>query len=927
MEPKKKEYTHKDIVRALGAALSLFCFLVLLSPSSSLSFLAIGVFYLFGFTGFWLLLPALFLLGLSYFLLGSAPGGKGFGRYAIAFFLCYLGIALLIGRYTNPVLPSFNDFSLFHGGNADYGMGLVLNGGASHLPTMPEFGGGILVYVLLCLFEMAGSFLTPVIASVLIVLSIFVAFFPLLKKGYKAMRGRMVVQKARRQDQRERKEALKAAQKEEEDMERLYRKYLGEEGSNKKEEPTPYVQEQPVTREREPSLSRLRENALRVDNPAIPREEKIGGQRQVLSLSTQDLRDTSLKAARLSFPGSAPKGPTIASLGESQGPRVQESVIVPAQENKAAPAYSAPLPSNPAAEEPRIEEKPEVKEEAAPVFAYVPSFKKKAAPEPKVEAPVVQEVSEPEAPKAEAPLEVPQKAAPTPVSVPSGPSYVAPTFYQEEKKKELPPYRLPPEDLLKVYGPSPNAEQNEHDAAVRQSLINETFRDLGVPAEVVSYTIGPSVTRYDIQTARDSSVTSLNRYMQDVSVRLGGVPARFEQVVKGKSTSGLEIPNAVTTTVSFKEMFEALPVDDGRKNLYIPFGKSITGECLSSDLSEFPHMLVAGTTGSGKSIFIHGVIMSLLMRNTPDDLKFVLVDPKRVEMAKYKDLPHLLCPIVKEPSEARICLNKLAEEMERRYLAFEESGVRDIRQYNEDYVAETPGAKKMPFIVVVVDEFADLKMTCKDIDEVIIRLTSKARAAGIHLIIATQRPSVDIVTGPIKANLGVKVALSVNNSVNSRVILDADGAEDLIGKGDMLVDCPMMSRNGFTRLQGCFVDNKEITAVTNFIRSERPSDYDPNFLDLTDHEAEAKAVEAQAKLDRADLKALSDEEQYEQIKRNVMGRDYASVSYIQRVFSIGFPKAGRIFTRLQEEGIVATEAESPTSNKGCRVLVHMEEGQ
>ena len=491
----------------------------------------------------------------------------------------------------------------------------------------------------------------------------------------------------------------------------------------------------------------------------------------------------------------------------------------------------------------------------------------------------------------------------------------------QPKAQTLPSYHFPSLDLLRTYPANANQAQMELECQTRAATINQAFSDLGAGAHVVSYTIGPSVTRFDIQCDKDVSVSSLSRYVQDISVRLNGVPTRYEEVVRGKTTSGLEIANSSTTIVSLKEVVNALPKGD-KYNLYIPFGKSISGDYISADLSEFPHLLVSGSTGSGKSIFMHGLIMSLIMRNRPEDLKLVVVDPKRVEMGKYKDLPHLLCPIIKEPSQAKVCFRKLIDEMERRYTLFELSGVSNIRQFNSEYAPEA-GFAKLPFIVVVVDEYADLVDTCKDIGEGVVRLAQKARAAGIHLVIATQRPSVQVITGVIKANLPVRVALSVSSAIDSMTILGQGGAEDLAGHGDMLVDCSLVARNGFTRCQGCFVDNKEVKAVVDDIKAQENVVYDPNFLDLVDHDAEARAAAATAPaIDKAELKAKGDDDLYETIKADIMNQEYTSISRIQRSYGVGFPRAGKIFARLQAEEVVAQQPDTASSSKGCRVLKH-----
>ena len=478
---------------------------------------------------------------------------------------------------------------------------------------------------------------------------------------------------------------------------------------------------------------------------------------------------------------------------------------------------------------------------------------------------------------------------------------------------------MPGRELLKTYDDDPHAAQNESDCLERTELINQAFRDLKVGAFVESHTIGPSVTRYNIKTDASVSISAVKRVVDDVMVRLGGVLGRFQDVVQGSSTSGLEIPNKVQSLVSFLETFDALPTDP-KSNLYIPFGKSIEGKVVSADMSDFPHMLVSGSTGSGKSIFVHGLIMSLIMRNRPEDLKLVLVDPKRVEMGKYREIPHLLCPIIKEPTHAKVAMQKLCDEMERRYSLFEESNVSNIRQFNAD-VAPEKKCEKLPFIIVVIDEYADLVDTCKDIGEPIVRLAQKARAAGIHLVIATQRPDTNVINGRIKANIAVRVALSLSSATDSMTVLGEGGAEKLSGHGDMLVRCDAVSRAGFTRLQGCFVSNGEIKAVVDRIKEQQHVVYDPNFIDLEDHSNDLE-VPTMVGPTAADVRKAADEDKYEMIKEAIMAQEYTSISQIQRTFGVGFPRAGKIFSRLQAEGIVAAKSDSPSSSKGCRVLIH-----
>lgn len=489
-----------------------------------------------------------------------------------------------------------------------------------------------------------------------------------------------------------------------------------------------------------------------------------------------------------------------------------------------------------------------------------------------------------------------------------------------KKAKPLPRYTLPGTDLLVVHDDAQNKAQMEEECSHNSELINDIFSNLKIGAHVVSYVIGPSVTRYDVKCDDNFSVSGLGKCMVDIGVKLGGVPTRFAEMVAGKDTSAIEIANKNTRIVDFKEVIDGMPTGKG-KNLYIPFGVNIEGKVVSADLSKFPHMLVAGTTGSGKSIYMHSVIMTLIMRNRPEDLKIVMVDPKRVELSKYKDLPHLLCPIIKTASEAKICLKKLCDEMERRYEMLENATVSGIREYNEEY-AEPNGLEKMPFIVAFLDEYSDLVDSEKDISSYVLKLAAKARAAGIHLFIATQRPDAKIITGTIKANLPVRVALMTANAIDSTVILGQGGAEELAGHGDMLVDCSLVAKKEFVRCQCPMVENKEISAVANFVRDQQSVVYDETFLDLTDTESPTNENNGEGGISAKEIKNASQEEKYQLIKSDIMTKDYASISFIQRTYGVGFPRAGKIFARLQAEGIVASSSDTPSSSKGCQVLVH-----
>ena len=481
------------------------------------------------------------------------------------------------------------------------------------------------------------------------------------------------------------------------------------------------------------------------------------------------------------------------------------------------------------------------------------------------------------------------------------------------KPRERVKWIQPSTEVLNTYETSEQQALNQRVADERKISIDETIANFGVGAHVEDYTIGPSVTRFNIAYDRNVSARSVSNLVPDIQIRLGGVSARFESIVEGQSTSGLEIPNASVTTVSFKDVYEALP-DVKKHPLSVAFGKNIKGDVIYADFDEFPHILIAGTTGSGKSIFVNSIIVTLIMRNSPDDLKLVLVDPKKVEMSRYKDMPHLLCPIITDPVEAKNLIERLCKEMEERYALFSDTGCTNIKEFNED--APGLGKERLPYIVVVLDEYADIVDQCKEISMPVVSLAQKARACGIHLLISTQRPSTNVVTGVIKANLPTHVALMTASSVDSITIIGEGGAEKLIGKGDMLVQSPLVSRVGVVRLQGCFIHRTEISRVVGYLKEHYETHYDEKFLNLME-EAEQAASDY---MNTPEFKESgnSEEDRYQAVKSWVMSQEFMSISRIQRECSVGFNRAGRFFLRLQQEGVVGNETEG---NKGCRVLM------
>ena len=500
----------------------------------------------------------------------------------------------------------------------------------------------------------------------------------------------------------------------------------------------------------------------------------------------------------------------------------------------------------------------------------------------------------------------------TPVQQVSAP--ISEPVVEKPKKRERVVWIAPSTDLLMNYETQEAKELNESVANERVILINKTLSDFKIGARCIGYTIGPSITRFNIEYDANVTVKSVERLDKDISLRLGGVVSRFAAIIPGESYSGLEVPNATITTVGFKDVFTALP-DVKKHPLAVAFGKNIKGDVIYADFDEFPHALVSGTTGSGKSIFVNSIIVSLIMRNSPDDLKMVLVDPKKVEMSRYRDMPHLLCPIITEAQEAKALMDKLCVEMEDRYKLFAENGCTNIKEFNED--APGLGLDKLPYIMVFFDEYADMVDQCKEISMPVVSIAQKARACGIHMCIATQRPSTNVVTGVIKANLPTHVALMMASAVDSMTIIGEGGAEKLIGKGDMLVQSPLVSRVGVVRLQGCFIARQEISRVIGYLKEHYETHYDEKFLNLMEEAEQAASEYMNTPEFKEHNSGNSEEDRYQAIKDWVMTQEFMSISRIQRECAVGFNRAGRFFLRLQSEGIVGQETEG---NKGCRVM-------
>ena len=487
----------------------------------------------------------------------------------------------------------------------------------------------------------------------------------------------------------------------------------------------------------------------------------------------------------------------------------------------------------------------------------------------------------------------------------------------EEAPKKKPINWVPPSvSLLEEMQADEAKEQNEAVAKERMEAINGILAGFGVGASVEDYIVGPAITNFRVRYEHNVQIKSVQNLIQEISMRLGGVPTRFQAVVEGSPYSAIEVSNAVITPVAFKEVFTKLK-DVKKHPLNVAFGKDIKGDIITADFCDFPHILVSGTTGSGKSVFVHSIISTLIMRNSPDNLRLVLIDPKQVEMAIYKNIPHLLCPVITDVKKAKAVMDKLAKEMNRRYQLFEDSYTRSLEEYNE--YAKEEGKEQLPNIIVFIDEYADLVQTVKEIAAPVVSIAQKARAAGIHMLIATQRPSTDVITGVIKGNLPTRVALAVANQVDSVTIIGEGGAEKLLGRGDMLVSSPLVSKSGPKRLQGCYIKSSELRHIMGYLKEHYQVNYDPEFLNL---EEEAKQ-EANELINSPAFNGGADdddeEKKYKSVKEWVMSNKYMSMSRIQRECAVGFNRAGRFFKRLQDEGVIGTETEG---NKGCPVLTN-----
>ena len=492
--------------------------------------------------------------------------------------------------------------------------------------------------------------------------------------------------------------------------------------------------------------------------------------------------------------------------------------------------------------------------------------------------------------------------------------------YVNKKPVQASNYVLPTLSLLK------NADKKKNpnsQATIEKNIqiLEKTLRDFGIFGKVVEVNSGPAVTQYEMELQTGTKLSKLISINKEISLALAKKDVRIEAPIPGKSTVGIEVPNETVSPVALKEILENVPQNKVNSKLLVALGKNIMGKSKFCEIDKTPHLLVAGSTGSGKSVCINCIIASILMRCKPDEVKLVLVDPKKVELSMYNGIPHLLMPVVTDAKKASVALQKMVDEMERRYDELEAKNVRNITSYNEWVDKENAvrsdedKIQKMPYIVVIVDELADLMMVAgKEVEDSIVRITQKARAAGIHLIVATQRPSTDVITGLVKANIPSRISFAVSSGIDSRTILDAVGAEKLLGKGDMLF-LPM-GESSPERIQGAYVSDEELQLLVDHAVKQQKAQFEDKYLNL-----EAAKDQGNAGGEVRTVDEEYDDPLYDEIVEYVITSGKASASLLQRRFKLGYNRAARIVDLLEERGIIGPQ----NGSKPREVLVKMEQ--
>lgn len=489
------------------------------------------------------------------------------------------------------------------------------------------------------------------------------------------------------------------------------------------------------------------------------------------------------------------------------------------------------------------------------------------------------------------------------------------TVSKEAMESGVNDYKLPSVELLSLPNKKSTADISGELKENAQRLI-ETLRSFNVNATITDISRGPTVTRYELKPAAGVRISKITNLADDIALNLAATHVRIEAPIPGKAAVGIEVPNTVKNTVSMRELIDTPEFYEQRSLLSAGIGKDIAGNCVYCDIAKMPHLLVAGTTGSGKSVCMNSIITSILYRAKPDEVKFLMIDPKQVEFSKYANIPHLLVPVVTDPRKAAGALGWAVSEMLQRYQKLSQVGVRDIEGYNK-YVQKHEDMESMPKICIFIDEFADLMMAApKEVEDSVCRLAQMARAVGMHLVIATQRPSVDVITGLIKANISSRIALTVSSQIDSRTILDAAGAEKLLGHGDMLYNPIGASKP--LRVQGCFISDEEVEALCDFVKNQGESQYDEEI---------AKEIEAKAVQDKksSPFEDDGDAEQldvlFEKAVDIVLETGTASTSFLQRKLSVGYARGAKIIDQLEEKGIIGPA----NGSKGREILINRQQ--
>ena len=472
-------------------------------------------------------------------------------------------------------------------------------------------------------------------------------------------------------------------------------------------------------------------------------------------------------------------------------------------------------------------------------------------------------------------------------------------------------YKLPKIDVLDL--PKKDGKTNSTEfIRSNKNILERVLSEFGINGKVVEIHVGPAVTQYEVHIPAGTKLSRIVSLDKEIALAMAAKSIKIEAPIPGKNTVGIEVPNPVIAAVKIREVLGNIPSNQMNAKILVALGKDIMGRVQTADITKMPHLLVAGSTGSGKSVCINSFIASILMRYRPDEVKLLLVDPKKVELSNYNGVPHLLCPVVTNPKKASLALQRLVQEMEHRYDIFEEEGVKNIGSYNElidkkNLAGES--LKHMTYIVIIIDELADLMMVAsKEVEDSIMRITQMARAAGIHLIVATQRPSTDVITGVVKANIPSRISFAVSSQIDSRTILDCAGAEKLLGKGDMLY-LPM-GESAPIRIQGCFISDDEIRRLIEYVCNEQKASYDEKLTAPTPEEVKEVNGEAEEYEDPL----------YDQIVEFAISTGKVSASLLQRRFRLGYNRAARVVDLLEERGIVGPQ----NGSKPREVLVKLE---